>query len=86
MSNGGVSTYFTPYSHTITTPGSYNLTWHFSNGQTVSKSITVSEAACVDTYSSTSTGQYVKSVVKYSKGTIEQDGILYVNYSGPPVS
>ena len=77
VANGGVSTYFTPYTHTIITPGTYNLTWNFSNGQTVSKSITVSPAVCVDEYKSTMQARYVKSVVRYSNGSTN----LWIDYN-----
>jgi hypothetical protein len=74
--NGGISTYFTPYKHTITTPGTYNLTWHFSNGQTVSKSITVSAAVCVDEYTYTMEARYIKSVVRYAGSTLNKNELL----------
>ena len=37
----GINTNYTPITGFIPTPGTYNLTFHFSNGQTVSKTVTV---------------------------------------------
>ena len=40
-SNNGINTNYTPITGFIPTPGTYNLAFHFSNGQTVYKTVTV---------------------------------------------
>jgi hypothetical protein len=51
--NNGINTNYTPIEGYIPTPGTYYLTFHFSNGQTVSKTVTVTAPSTTTTTTTT---------------------------------
>ena len=65
-SNNGINTYHTPITGFIPTPGTHNFTFYFSNGQTISKTVTATRASSTSTSSSSSTTTTTVAPVTYN--------------------